>query len=75
MEAVDSFISSYEAKLRSLNPAQKQLSYTVADVHKYIDGMHDMSMMVFDPQTTQYAPRGKPFLKSQIMNRLKGAAK
>lgn len=74
-EAVDSFITSYEAKLRSLNPNQKQLQYTVADLHKYVDSMSDATLMIINEQTRQYAPKNKDFLKSQIMSRLRGAAK
>ena len=44
----------------------RQLTYSVADLHAYVDGMHDVSLMVADPQTKQYAPKGKGFLKSQV---------
>lgn len=49
--------------------------YSVADLHQYVDSMADVSLLVADPQTKQYAPRGKDFLKSQILQRLKSAAK
>ena len=68
--AVEAFVTSYEAALRKLNPAAKQLTYSVADLHTYVDSMHDLSLMVADPQTKQYAPKGKAFLKSQLMARL-----
>jgi hypothetical protein len=64
----------YEKELRKLNPAIAQLSYTVADLHVYVDSMHDMSMLIADPQTKQYAPKGKDFIKSQLLARLKQAA-
>ena len=72
-EAVDGFVSSYEAKLRNLNPGQKQLTYSVADLQQYVDSMHDISLLVSDPQTKQYAPKGKAFLKQMLMSRLKSA--
>lgn len=72
-EAVDGFIAAYEAKLRNLNPGQKTLTYSVADLQQYVDSMHDVSLMVSDANTKQYAPRGKAFLKSQLMTRLKSA--
>jgi hypothetical protein len=68
--AVDAFVTGYEAALRKLNPAAKQLTYSVADLHTYIDGMHDLSMLVADPQTKQYAPKGKAFVKAELMKRL-----
>lgn len=70
VDAVEAFVTQYEAALRKLNPAAKQLTYSVADLHKYVDSMHDLSMMIADPQTKQYAPKGKAFLKQQLMNRL-----
>ena len=72
-DAVDGFIASYEAKLRNLNPGQQKLTYSAADLQKYVDSMHDVSMLVSDPQTKQYAPKGKAFIKSAIMSRLKAS--
>ena len=72
-EAVDGFISSYEAKLRNLNPGLKTLTYSVADLQQFVDSMHDVSLMVSDAATKQYAPKGKAFLKQMLMSRLKSA--
>jgi hypothetical protein len=46
-----------------------------ADLHVYVDSMHDLSILVADPQTKQYAPKGKDFIKGQLLARLKQAAK
>ena len=73
-QAIDSFITSYEATLRALNPNLKQLTYSVADLHKYVDSLYDISLMIADPVTKQYAPKGKDFLKTGILNKLKSAA-
>ena len=56
-EAIDGFIATYEAKLRNLNPGLKTLTYSVADLHQYVDSMHDISLLVSDPQTKQYGER------------------
>ena len=53
----------------------RQLTYSVADLHAYVDGMHDVSLMVADPQTKQYAPHGKEYIKGAILTHLKKAAK
>ena len=37
--------------------------------------MSDATLMIINEQTRQYAPKNKDFLKSQIMSRLRGAAK
>ena len=42
-----------------------------ADLHVYVDSLHDLSILVADPQTKQYAPKGKDFIKGQLLARLK----
>ncbi|KAL3922816.1 MAG: hypothetical protein SGPRY_004426 [Prymnesium sp.] len=81
-QALDFFTDGYERELRKLNPDSAQLSYTVAGtgpaphLHIYIDSLHDLSMLVADPQTGQYAPKGKAQIKQQLMQRIqKSAAK
>ena len=64
---------SRATQLRTLNPAQKTLTYSVADLQTYVDGMKDVFVMVTDPATKLYARKGKAFIKQQLMNRLKAA--
>ena len=40
----------------------------------YVDSMSDLSMLVRDAKTSQYAPHGKAWVKAQILARLKAAA-
>ena len=42
-------------------------------MHVYVDSL-DVSMMVADPQTKQYAPKGKDYIKSQLLVKMKSAA-
>mmetsp|Transcript_43788 Transcript_43788/g.115064 ORF Transcript_43788/g.115064 Transcript_43788/m.115064 type:complete len:184 (+) Transcript_43788:30-581(+) len=72
--ALDAFIGRYEAELRKLNPGSAKLTYSVADLNTYIDSLFDVSLMVSDPATKQYAPKGKAFLKGQLMQKLTSAA-
>ena len=72
--ALDAFIALYEKELRKLNPGLAKLTYSVADLHKYVDSLWDVSLMVSDPATKQYAPRGKPFLKDKLLEKLRAAA-
>ena len=66
-DAIDGFISSYEAKLRNLNPGQKTLTYSVADLQQYVDSMHDVSLMVSDPQTKQYGACSRRQEKQKLL--------
>lgn len=73
-QALDAFTAQYERQLRQLNPQAKQLSYTVQDLHTYIDAMADLSAMVYVAHAKLYAPRGKEFIKAQLLQRLAQAA-
>jgi len=72
--AVDSFVNHYEAQLRGLNPKATQISYSAQDLHQYIDSLTDLSVLMADPKTKQYMPRGKQFVKQAVLGRLKQAA-
>ena len=72
--ALNAFIAIYEKQLKALNPALKTLTYSAADLHKYIDDLADLSILVLDPQTKQYAPHGKEYIKNAILTHLKKAA-
>lgn len=72
--ALNAFVSIYEKQLKALNPALKTLTYSAADLHAYIDELTDLSVLVLDPQTKQYAPHGKEYIKNAILTHLKKAA-
>ena len=73
--ALNAFIAIYEKQLKALNPGMATLTYSAADLHAYIDELTDLSVLVLDPQTKQYAPHGKDFIKNAILAHLKKAAK
>jgi len=74
-QCLDTFVKTYETKLKALNPNAQQLTYTVMDLHTYIDEMADLSALVYSPAEKLYAPRGKDFLKKQLLLRLQAAAR
>ena len=73
-EALSSFVSIYEKQLKQLNPGMASLTYSAADLHQYIDELSDLSVLILDPATKQYAPHGKPFVKAQVLAYLKKQA-
>ena len=73
-EALEAVIADFERELRKLNPGNAKLTYSVADLHTYVDSLEDVSLMVADHVTKQYAPKGKDFLKNQLLQKLKSAA-
>ncbi|KAJ6924925.1 hypothetical protein NC652_018011 [Populus alba x Populus x berolinensis] len=38
----------YERKLKDLNPANRNITYDIADLYNFIDGLADMSALVYD---------------------------
>ena len=74
-EALDSFVSMYEKQLKELNPTVPTISYSAADLHTYIDQLADLSVLMLDPATKQYAPHGKEYVKQQLLTHLKKLAK
>ena len=72
--ALSSFVGIYEKQLKQLNPSVATLTYSAADLHQYIDELSDLSVLILDPATKQYAPHGKPFVKAQVLAYLKKQA-
>ena len=46
-QAMDGICALYERKLKELNPAIRNLSYDIADLYNFIDGLADMSALVY----------------------------
>ena len=56
-----------EIRRLNLNPGQKTLTYSVADLQQYVDSMHDVSLMVSDPQTKQYGACSRRQEKQKLL--------
>ena len=64
----------YEKKLQQLNPTVSQISYDIADLFRYVDSLGDLCALVFDPNTNQYAPHNREWVKDRVFNILKKQA-
>ena len=42
----------YERKLKELNPAVRNITYDIEDLYNFIDGLADMSALVYVPFLT-----------------------
>lgn len=58
----------FQEILRRFNPGKKELSYTMADLHRYIDSVPDLSMLVYDAGTRQYQPLTKQAVKGLLQD-------
>ncbi|KDP46739.1 hypothetical protein JCGZ_06527 [Jatropha curcas] len=45
-QAMDGICGLYERKLKELNPASRNITYDIADLYNFIDGLADMSALV-----------------------------
>nr|KJB65918.1 hypothetical protein B456_010G119400 [Gossypium raimondii] len=46
-QAMDGICGLYERKLKELNPATRNITYDIADLYNFIDGLADMSALVY----------------------------
>ncbi|KAJ3708033.1 hypothetical protein LUZ61_011738 [Rhynchospora tenuis] len=46
--AMDGICNFYERKLREINPTNQHISYDISDLYNFIDGLADLSALVFD---------------------------
>ena len=54
-----------------MTPDAPKITYDVQDLFRYIDNLHDVSALVLDSKTRQYAPVDKDGLKAAIYEHLK----
>ena len=65
----------YEMKLKELNPQIAHITYDITDLFKFLDSMTDLCALVFDHSSQKYDPRDRNWVKEQIVNYLRNAAK
>ena len=65
----------YEMKLKELNPQIAHITYDISDLFKFLDSMTDLCAMVFDHATQKYDPKDRNWVKEQVVNYLRNAAK
>jgi hypothetical protein len=68
-------IKLYEQKLKQLNPNLKTITYDISDLFNFIDAIGDISALVFSPETSQYVPYSKEWIKKRVYTHLKSMAK
>ncbi|CAL5206299.1 unnamed protein product [Lathyrus oleraceus] len=72
--AMDGICAMYERKLKELNPAVRNLSYDITDLYNFIDGLADMSALVYDSSILAYLPYDREWIKQQTFQHLKKLA-
>ncbi|KAG6649735.1 hypothetical protein CIPAW_07G231200 [Carya illinoinensis] len=64
----------YERKLKELNPAIRNITYDIADLYNFIDGLADMSALVYDHSIHAYLPYDRQWIKQRTFHHLKKLA-
>ncbi|KAJ4834342.1 hypothetical protein Tsubulata_037541 [Turnera subulata] len=64
----------YERKIKDLNPASRNIQYDIADLYNFIDGLADMSALVYDHKVQAYLPYDREWIKQKTFQHLKKLA-
>ncbi|KAL1290980.1 hypothetical protein HN51_059532 [Arachis hypogaea] len=70
-QAMDGICALYERKLKELNPAIRNFSYDIADLYNFMDGLADMSALVYDHSIHAYMPHDRQWIKQRTLRHLK----
>jgi len=73
-QAMDGICKLYEQKLRMQQPNARNITYDIADLFSYIDGLADLGALIMDPKTNAYTPRNKDWIKNRVFKHLQKMA-
>ncbi|XVE53519.1 hypothetical protein DITRI_Ditri03aG0009600 [Diplodiscus trichospermus] len=73
-QAMDGICGLYERKLKELNPAVQNITYDIADLYNFIDGLADMSALVYDHKMQAFLPYDREWIKQKVFQHLKKLA-
>ncbi|KAF5178343.1 Enhancer of rudimentary-like protein [Thalictrum thalictroides] len=73
-QAMDGICGLYERKLKELNPTLRNITYDIADLYNFIDGLVDLSALVYDNSIQGYLPYDRQWIKQRTFNHLKRLA-
>ncbi|KAF7150944.1 hypothetical protein RHSIM_Rhsim02G0210500 [Rhododendron simsii] len=64
----------YERKLKELNPAMRNITYDIADLYNFMDGLADLSALVYDHSIQAYLPYDRQWIKQRTFRHLEKLA-
>ncbi|KAE9452149.1 hypothetical protein C3L33_15948, partial [Rhododendron williamsianum] len=74
MYRVISICGLYERKLKELNPAIRNITYDIADLYNFMDGLADLSALVYDHSIQAYLPYDRQWIKQRTFRHLEKLA-
>ncbi|CAM8961543.1 unnamed protein product [Rhodiola kirilowii] len=72
--ALDGICGLYERKLKELYPASRNITYDIADLYNFIDGLVDLSALVYEHSIQGYLPYDRQWIKQRTFQHLKKLA-
>uniref|UniRef100_A0A0D3FXJ3 Enhancer of rudimentary homolog n=1 Tax=Oryza barthii TaxID=65489 RepID=A0A0D3FXJ3_9ORYZ len=73
--ALDGICGLYERKIRDINPMARDLTYDINDLYNFIDGLTDISALVFDRSLHAFLPYDRRWIKQEMFQHLKSLPK
>lgn len=73
-ECLEGVCKIYEEYLKKMNPNSPSITYDISQLFEFIDQLADLSCLVYDKATHQYAPRNKLWIKEKIFVMLRQQA-
>lgn len=64
----------FEEYLKRKNPNTPTITYDISQLFDFIDGLYDLSCLVYQKSTNTYAPYNKEWIKEKIYVLLRQAA-
>ncbi|KMT16947.1 hypothetical protein BVRB_2g044170 [Beta vulgaris subsp. vulgaris] len=74
-QAMDGICALYERKLKEINPTLRNISYDIGDLYNFIDGLADLSGLVYEHSIQAYLPYDREWIKQKALQRLKKLAR
>ncbi|KAG8082555.1 hypothetical protein GUJ93_ZPchr0014g47125 [Zizania palustris] len=72
--ALDGICGLYERKIRDINPMARHLTYDINDLYNFIDGLNDISALVYDQSIHAFLPYDRRWIKQKMFQHLKRLA-
>ncbi|CAN6279165.1 unnamed protein product, partial [Urochloa humidicola] len=69
--ALDGICGLYERKIRDINPMVPNITYDISDLYNFIDGLADISALVFDHSIQAFLPYDRQWIKQKLFQHLK----
>nr|XP_051193807.1 enhancer of rudimentary homolog [Lolium perenne] len=72
--ALDGICGLYERKIRDINPMIPNITYDITDLYNFIDGLADISALVYDHTIQAFLPYDRQWIKQKLFQHLKKLA-